>query len=81
MGKKRTCINTYAESENGRRPGALLEVPLKSRKKRKQDARKKTEVGEHGPVFEEPVEDGEAYAFQTSNSQVSCPFSKFYYPS
>lgn len=70
--RKRVRNNSYAESENGRRPGAFVEVPLMSRKKRKQGARKKIDPADRGAIFEEPMEDGEAYAYGTANSLVSC---------
>lgn len=75
--KKRVRNNTYTESENRRRPGALVEIPLKSRKKRKQAARTNLKVDAENiaPVFEDLMEDGEPYAFTTSNSQVNCLFS------
>lgn len=69
--KKRVRNNTYAESENRRRPGALVEVALKSRKKRKQGAHKKIDEADVAPVFDEPLEDGLPYASTTSNSQVN----------
>lgn len=66
---KRVQNSTYVEITGGRRCGAFKEIPLKSRRKRRQEAPKPSptldsDMQDIEPVFEQPVvEDGDPYTF------------------
>lgn len=72
---KRVHHSTYVEITSGRRCGAFKEVPLKSRKKRRQDAPKlsrtlDSDMQDIEPVFEQPmVEDGDPYTSSNSSAR------------
>lgn len=79
--KNRVQNSTYVEITSGRRCGAFKEIPLKSQKKRKQEAPKPSPtldsyMQDIEPVFEQLiVEDGDPYTFSNTSARpffISC---------
>lgn len=81
---KRVHHSTYVEITSGRRSGAFKEVPLKYRKKHKQEAPKpqalqtlESDMQDIEPIFEQlVVEDGDPYT--SSNSSVCSIFILYF---
>lgn len=74
--KNRVQNSTYVEITSGRRCGTFQEIPLKSQKKRKQQAPKPppsldADLQDIEPVFEQLiVEDGDPYAFANTSARL-----------